>query len=576
MSNAPVTQPRARTSRPRTTRRSGGSSPTRAATSPRLVRSEIALAKSELKVSGQGRRHSASGCSPAPRSSCCWRSSCCRWRIAYFIHMTGLDLAWCFLIVFVALRPDRRRCSASSASARSSRSRPPSGPSTRRRRPRTSSSVADGSRAARSRIVEIPGPWQHRHVAANGARFHVAEAGPSDGPLVVLLHGFPEFWWTWRDQAAGARRGGLPRGRDGPARLRRLGQDPERLRPDHPGPGRLRGGQGARRPQRGARRARLGRVRRLGDRRAARARGLGPVRRLGAAPQRRCWPRSAARRGAAACGTCLAMQLPVAPERRLADPSQRVPARPPARLERPRVRRSPTAATVATYERAIGLWPSSHCALEYHRWLFRSRLRADGRRFRAADAAAGLASRCSRSPAPTTRHCRPSGVAALPRPRRGRAHRARDARGRPLPARGTRPGEFTATLLDWLAALPAGSGAVAGVDGAAAGQPAGRRVGDLVGGQRVAGVAVGHRGREDHAEHLAGRRHQRAAGVARAAPGPAASRPRARRCRRRRCRGCAAAARRGSGRPARCRGRPAGSRAPPPACRDRPLRSKRR
>ena len=48
--------------------------------------------------------------------------------------------------------------------------------------------------------IEIPGPWQHRHVAANGARFHVAEAGPADGPLVLLLHGFPEFWWAWRDQ----------------------------------------------------------------------------------------------------------------------------------------------------------------------------------------------------------------------------------------------------------------------------------------------------------------------------------------------------------------------------------------
>lgn len=46
--------------------------------------------------------------------------------------------------------------------------------------------------------VFVDGPWQHRFVAANGARFHVAEAG--NGPLVILLHGFPEFWWAWRHQ----------------------------------------------------------------------------------------------------------------------------------------------------------------------------------------------------------------------------------------------------------------------------------------------------------------------------------------------------------------------------------------
>ncbi|WP_342667858.1 alpha/beta hydrolase [Luteipulveratus mongoliensis] len=44
----------------------------------------------------------------------------------------------------------------------------------------------------------LDGPWNHRFVAANGARFHVVEAGT--GPLVVLLHGFPEFWWAWRAQ----------------------------------------------------------------------------------------------------------------------------------------------------------------------------------------------------------------------------------------------------------------------------------------------------------------------------------------------------------------------------------------
>ena len=46
--------------------------------------------------------------------------------------------------------------------------------------------------------IYLSGPWTHRSVSANGTRFHVAESG--DGPLVLLLHGFPEFWWTWRRQ----------------------------------------------------------------------------------------------------------------------------------------------------------------------------------------------------------------------------------------------------------------------------------------------------------------------------------------------------------------------------------------
>jgi len=49
-------------------------------------------------------------------------------------------------------------------------------------------------------VVLVDGPWTHREVTANGARFHIAELGPADGPLVLLLHGFPEFWWSWRHQ----------------------------------------------------------------------------------------------------------------------------------------------------------------------------------------------------------------------------------------------------------------------------------------------------------------------------------------------------------------------------------------
>ena len=48
--------------------------------------------------------------------------------------------------------------------------------------------------------IHLDGPWTHRSVSANGTRFHIAEAG--DGPLVLLLHGFPQFWWTWRHQLA--------------------------------------------------------------------------------------------------------------------------------------------------------------------------------------------------------------------------------------------------------------------------------------------------------------------------------------------------------------------------------------
>lgn len=45
-----------------------------------------------------------------------------------------------------------------------------------------------------------PHSIEHLFIRANGLRFHVALAGPKKGPLIVLLHGFPEFWFAWRHQ----------------------------------------------------------------------------------------------------------------------------------------------------------------------------------------------------------------------------------------------------------------------------------------------------------------------------------------------------------------------------------------
>ena len=63
--------------------------------------------------------------------------------------------------------------------------------------------------------VNRPGPWTHRDLSVGGTRFHLALAGPeapvadssdagaqqgrAPAPLVLLLHGFPECWWTWHE-----------------------------------------------------------------------------------------------------------------------------------------------------------------------------------------------------------------------------------------------------------------------------------------------------------------------------------------------------------------------------------------
>ena len=41
---------------------------------------------------------------------------------------------------------------------------------------------------------------RHDYAQAGDVRLHFAECGPENGRLVILLHGFPEFWYSWRHQ----------------------------------------------------------------------------------------------------------------------------------------------------------------------------------------------------------------------------------------------------------------------------------------------------------------------------------------------------------------------------------------
>lgn len=41
---------------------------------------------------------------------------------------------------------------------------------------------------------------EHRYVdLGDGVTIHVADAGPAHGPVVMLVHGFPQNWWEWRE-----------------------------------------------------------------------------------------------------------------------------------------------------------------------------------------------------------------------------------------------------------------------------------------------------------------------------------------------------------------------------------------
>ena len=77
----------------------------------------------------------------------------------------------------------------------------------RRTRPRTSPMTLDNLGVT------------HGYATVNGINMHYVEKGR--GPLVVLLHGFPEMWWSWRYRDPRAGRGRVPRRRSRHARVQR-------------------------------------------------------------------------------------------------------------------------------------------------------------------------------------------------------------------------------------------------------------------------------------------------------------------------------------------------------------------
>lgn len=227
-------------------------------------------------------------------------------------------------------------------------------------------------------VVLVDGPWTHRDVTANGIRLHIVEAGA--GPLVLLLHGFPEFWWSWRHQLTGLADAGF-----------------RVVAPD------LRGYGASDKPPRGYDAPTLaadvaGLIRSLGERDAVvvghdwgghlawSVAALHPnvVRRIAvlSIPHPLRWI-SAIRDGEqrAASGYLFRFQAPWAPERWIvADDAANVAAL----LRRWGGPGFPDAETERRCREAIQILLTPNRALEYYRWALRSATRTDGRRYRRA------------------------------------------------------------------------------------------------------------------------------------------------------------------------------------------------
>ncbi len=64
----------------------------------------------------------------------------------------------------------------------------------------TAAALPGVARSTTTGSVDDPAYYNHRFAEVNGIRMHFVEAGK--GPLVILLHGFPLFWYSWRKQIA--------------------------------------------------------------------------------------------------------------------------------------------------------------------------------------------------------------------------------------------------------------------------------------------------------------------------------------------------------------------------------------
>lgn len=358
-------------------------------------------------------------------------------------------------------------------------------------RPATSSKLHDSTPAATSTgspdtiaAVELPGRWRHLRLAAHGARFHVAlsERPGSTGRLVLFLHGFPEFWWAWRHQLpaladAGYRAAAMDlRGYGGSDKTPR-GYDPVNLADDVAGVIAALGADSAVVVGHG-----WGGM--LGWSFAA----IHPLLTDGLVavsaphPLRLRRPDRTIGRQLTRAGHLLAFQAPWYPERALVADDAALVA---ALLRKWSAPGSafPDAVEERRYRDAMRIWPASHCALEYHRWLIRSFLRADGRRF-----VGRLRNPVS---APVLQVHGDLDRSMLPDSARGSeeyvsgAYEWRGiARAGHFPHE-ERPDEFTGTVLDWLERLvptdgPAkrpipARGAVAGATASPPGRPPERR-----------------------------------------------------------------------------------------------------